>query len=463
MSAGKDSSSSPAGGFEQEAASTPHFAKPDRNEPATPVISAGSGFEMPANIAGPATPTPPPLLIPATSQPPISGQAPPLKKRRKTWFIALMLLLLLVLVGSGLGTFFLLTQHNSAPVVSTSNTAGQAFFVSSGKVSTNGSQGINDELEINLHNIPAPAPGTSYYAWLLQDSNQPAGVPLLLGKLQVNNGTLKFLYPGNVEHTNLLASTSRVLITVGDTNVVPINPLPDSSTWHYIAELPQKPDPNDTTHHFSMLDHLRYLLAENPMLASVGKHGGLSTWLQRSAGKILEWASGARDYWDSKSLVFMRAHFIRILDYLDGQAEVQVDVPPGTPLAVGAPVALIGTDMSPPSDYLHQISGQLNGIAQAPGVTSDQRKLVVRISIAMDDVRAELENVRRDAKQLLNMSDAQLFDQSSLLLLDHMVTQAFYACSGQVDPRTGQLQSGAEQISYDIERLATLDVIPYKS
>jgi len=374
-----------------------------------------------------------------------------------------MLLLLIVLVSSSLGAFFLLTRHGSAPVVSAGNTVGQAFFINSGQASADGSQGINDELEINLHDIPALAPGTSYYAWLMQDLNQPAEVPLLLGKLQVKNGTVNFLYPGNPAHTNLLASTSRVLITVGDTNTVPINPLPDTSNWRYFAALPQKPDPNDTIHHFSMLDHLRYLLADDPMLSSIGQHGGLNTWLLKNTGKILEWATSARDDWDSGAAALMRDHFIRILDYLDGQADVQIDVPTGTRLQVVAPIALIGTDTSLPSDYLHQISEHLSGIAQAPGETSDKRQLLIDINTAMNQVRTSLEHVRVDAKQLLGMSNAQLLAQSTLLLLDDMETQAFYAYNGQVDPSTGQLQAGVVQISYDIERLATLTIMPYTS
>jgi hypothetical protein len=212
-----------------------------------------------------------------------------------------------------------------------------------------------------------------------------------------------------------------------------------------------------------MLDHLRYLLVDDPLLGSSGKHGGLNIWLQRSTGEILEWALSARDNWDSKSLGLMRAHFIRILDALDGQANVQVDVPPETPLLVTAPVALIGTDPALPSDYLHEISGHLNGIAQAPGMTPDKGRLIVGISTAMDQLRTRLEHTRMDAKELLTLSDGQLLSESSLLLLDDMVTQAFYAYSGRIDPSTRQLQAGVVQISYDIDRLGTLDVVPYNS
>src|SRR5690348_11841141 len=44
---------------------------------------------------------------------------------------------------------------------------GNAFFISSGQLNEDSSQGLNDELLIQLHNVPNPSPGKSYYAWLL--------------------------------------------------------------------------------------------------------------------------------------------------------------------------------------------------------------------------------------------------------------------------------------------------------
>jgi hypothetical protein len=72
--------------------------------------------------------------------------------------------------------------------------------------------------------------------------------------------------------------------------------------------------------------------------------------------------------------------------------------------------------------------------------------------------------VRQDAKQLLAMNATQLLAPSSntLKLLNDMMAQAFYAYAGQPDPSIADLQSGAVQIQYKIEQLATFDITQYK-
>ncbi len=396
----------------------------------------------------------------------------PARKRRRAWFIGLIALLMLVLLSSSLLAVFALT-HKSPPVATPRSIVGQAFFVSSGQLNANGYPGMNDELQVNLSNIPDPPAGISYYAWLLRDITQPVSTPILLGKLFVNHGEVHFLYPGDQQHTDLLVITSRVLITEEDANQTPINPAPDFSTWRYYAELPQVPDPNDTVHHFSMLDHLRSLLAEDPVLGRMGIPGGLESWLLRDTGKVLEWANSARDYWDDQATSLMRLHVIRILDYLDGESSVKADVPPGTPLVVSAPMALLGPatinagnygaqDQVPP-DFLHQISSHLNALAQAPGITPAKRELAAQINSGMKNVGDWLEKVREDAKKLVLMNDAQLLSQESLSILNDMMAQAFYAYVGRLDPTTNQVQAGVTQINYDTEHLATFDIKFYTS
>jgi eukaryotic-like serine/threonine-protein kinase len=396
----------------------------------------------------------------------------PARKRRRVWFIGSIALLMTVLLSSSLLTIAALTRK-SLPVAAQRSMEGQAFFVSSGQLNANGYPGVNDELQVNLRTVPDPPAGMSYYAWLLRDITQPVSTPILLGKLFVNHSEVHFLYRGDQQHTDLLAITSRVLITEEDAGQTPINPAPDYSTWRYYAELPQVPDPNDTVHHFSMLDHLRSLLAEDPILGRMGIQGGLESWLLRNTGKVLEWANSARDYWGDQATSLMRLHFYRILDYLDGELSVQADVPPGTPLVIRAPVALLGPatidagnygaqDQVPP-DFLHQISSHLNALAQAPGTTAVERKLAAQINSGMKNIGDWLEKVRGDAKKLVLMNDAQLLSQESLSILNDMVTQAFYAYVGRLDPITNQVQAGVTQINYDTEHLTSFDIKPYTS
>src|SRR5439155_16854660 len=89
-------------------------------------------------------------------------------RRRLLFFIVLLGILL---VGSGLGTLYLLPKDRGSPPI-TDQIVGQGIFISSGQLSVNTSQGLNDQLHLELHNIKAPAPGKSYYAWLLADPQQ---------------------------------------------------------------------------------------------------------------------------------------------------------------------------------------------------------------------------------------------------------------------------------------------------
>lgn len=394
----------------------------------------------------------------------------PVQKKRSKVVPVILILLALLLVGAAVGSFLVLSnQAQTPPVVPSNPIVGHAFFVSSGQLSPTGGQGINDGLQINLSSIADAAPGKSYYAWLLHDKNIPDATALLLGKIVVEHGSAHLLYSSDARHTNLLGFTSRVLITEENANIVPVNPSPDQSTWRFYAELPQTPDPADTLNHFSLLDHLRDLLAEDPKIAAFGIHGGLSIWLPRNVEKLLEWAGSARDYWgEVNSLGLMHSQFIRILDYLDGQANVQADVPPGTPLLATSPVALLSADTSSSqnqgiADYVHEIIGHLNAIAQAPGITPDERALTVQINTGMTNLTNWLNQLHQDAKQLLSMTNAQLLQASTLPLLDDLQINAFYAYVGQLDPSTNQIQAGATQIYYETEHLATFDISAFKA
>ena len=157
---------------------------------------------------------------------------------------------------------------------------------------------------------------------------------------------------------------------------------------------------------------------------------------------------------------------IRILEYLDGAANAHMDMPADTPVLVNPriyPVPLLEFDpnQNPPA-YLTHISKHLNGVVQSPGANSNQRALATRISAALNNVNAWLQQVHRDAVQLFQMPPDQLLSNDGLLLLDDMETNALYAFIGQLDPATNQIRDGVVQISYSIQQLATFDVTLYK-
>jgi serine/threonine protein kinase len=398
------------------------------------------------------------------------------KKNRTGFFSPRPLILITVLLLMSLESpvaLSLLGQHTA--VVVTNQLVGYAYFLSSGQFNANSPQGINDEVQIDLSNIPDPSSGHSYYAWLLADRDVNESLPVLLGPVHVEHGHVQLLYRGNQQHTNLLGVTSRFLITEDDAHHPTSNPLLDTSTWRYYAEIPAVPSPTDKLH-FSMLAHLRHLLVESPELSARGLHGGLGYWFVRNTAAVSGWANSARDAWHSKDVATVRDQVIRILDAIDGASFVQTDVAPGTPLLADArtvQIALLGpvpTNPDPPGyaygdevspGYVYLISEHMAGAIQSPQTTSDQRKLAVQINARLDDEKSLFEQVQRDAQHVLRMSDMQVLGAQALTILNDLATQAQNAFSGQLDPSTGQSEGGALWIYGNLQRLAAFDVRQY--
>jgi tRNA A-37 threonylcarbamoyl transferase component Bud32 len=427
-----------------------------------------------------------PLTVPAERAgrrgPSADGGTPPQKpeailarsRRRANRSLAIIALLVLIFIlGAGFGAMQLM-QRNT--FVSGRN-VGHAFFLNSGQLNQNTTQGINDELQVDLENLSPPASGKSYYAWLLGDSKQSETVPLFLGRLTLEQGNLHVLYAGDRQHTNLLAIFSRFLITEDDAHTPSSNPLLDQGTWRYYATLPQAPDPADPLH-FSMLDHLRHLLVESPELAIRGLHGGLAFWFAREAATVANLSSSLSEDWHNRAAVALHNQVIRILEYLDGQAESKTDLPAATPWladTLTAQVPLLGPapkDADPPGyvfqnetppGYVYLIQTHLNGAILAPEATQDQHHLAVQINGAIDGARQALTTVYQDAKQLLVLPMAQLLQPFALTLLDNLATQAQYAYTGQPDPSTGVARGGSLWIYNNFQRLATLEVNLYTS
>lgn len=256
---------------------------------------------------------------------------------------------------------------------------------------------------------------------------------------------------------------SRFLITEESSSITPAVPSPDLSTWRYYAELPQTVAPGQT---YSLLDHLRHLLAIDPTLEALHLHGGLNIWTYRKTQSVLAMAKSASDAWNKQDYSGVHQQIVSILDELDGKTLVQQDVPPGTPILADAQSSQIGllelqANQEPPG-YLFHIALHLNGVLSSPGATQSQRQLAIQINAGVNNVDGWPGQLRQDAVQLVQMSDTQLALQSSLQKLNAMVTLASDAYMGRSDPATGQQQIGVSQIYRDVQLLASFDVKPFK-
>jgi hypothetical protein len=362
----------------------------------------------------------------------------------------------LVLIGSGLGAYLLKAYWSPPPVSSSDQIIGHAFFISSGQWNDSDSQGDNDELQIELQHLPAPTAGKRYYAWLLSDRDQNPPLAILLGALPVDQGNVHFHYV-DPQHRDLIATTSRLLITEEDQQHPAAQPFSNQGTWRYNAMLPQESSPNGAVQP-TALSCIRALLYQGP-----GIQGGLNIRLLRNTGKILEWVYSARDNWDRHDTGFIHRQMIRTLDYLDGKDAVQADVPPGTALLADTPLPLLPVKQGA-SSYLTLIHEQLTNLLAAPGITPRMRMYAREADQAITgQVQFDLLGVRQLAKQLVTMSDAELLLPSALALLDKTVALANVAFVGQLDPLTNDVEAGVVKIFYDIQLLATYDIRPYKS
>ena len=407
-----------------------------------------------------------PKAAPPSPSPPV-----PVAERRGRGFPAVLVFMLLILiVGAALLSYLWFPRlHSLFPVAApTTRGVGHVMFLSSEQISENSDQGIDDEVQIDLQNITSPAAGKSYYAWLLGDKSQDEAKPVLLGKLDVIRSNASLLFTGDQQHTNLLVLYSRFVVTEEDAAMTPITPAPDYSSWRYYGQIPQSPDPNNSRH-YSFLDHMRHLLASEPMLNELELPGGLNNWFNRNTAKLIEWTTSARDRWEeSKDLAFVRRQSLRTLTYLDGLSFMLPDIPPGTvlpdtskPGSIGL-IDVYGPNQNPAS-YMGAITYHLNGLLDAPGSTPEVREGVSQIIPALDHVQNWLENLRADAKQIVAMNDTQLGQSNAFSLLNNMVDQADHAYAGQVDPSTGGVLEGVSWIHEHLQSLASLTVTQYNA
>jgi eukaryotic-like serine/threonine-protein kinase len=404
--------------------------------------------------------SPLPVYTPVGMSTPPPTAPPSNRPRRRGLFIALAAILILALIGSALGAYFTFFAKGTPATTTTPEVMGHAYFVSSGFISPDSREGIADEVQINLANVsPAPT-GKSYYAWLLNDKTLDWR-PIFLGQLAYNNGTLNLFYPGDALHSNLLATNSRFLVTEEDASTTPTSPSLDPHAWVYYAEFSQiKAVPTDPTS-FSLYDHIRHLLADDPKVKAAGLTGGLDIWLYRNTQKILEWSGSARDAWKYKSVDFIHRQLTRIMDYLDGTVYVQKDLP-GQRLYADPNISKVGLltfdplTQNPPG-YLYHIGKHLHEITALPQTSATQRALAIQINQEVDGVNLWMRNIRDDVLKLYAMDTAHLTGQDGLTLLDEVATLANDAFVGKVNTNA-QVTDGVVQIHYAIQRMATFDV-----
>jgi hypothetical protein len=406
---------------------------------------------------------------PPSPEHPLRASAHPARLPSATRRIGLMAVMVSLLVLAGIVLLPALFSSQPAlmsttqPAASAATVVGQATFLSSGQLNPASSQGLNDVITVHLYHLTSPAGGHRYDAWLLPDTTDEITKPLLLGKLSVADGNTQLTYT-SPDHENLLAAYSGFAVTEQPSDQNVVTPSFNPNARRYVGQIPNMPTPGDEQH-YSLLSHMRHLLAQDPELQELGLQGGLNIWLYRNTEKVLEWSSAARDSWQGgQQTALIHRQMLRVLDYLDGAAYVYTsgDVPPGSPLLVDPQAGRIGLLQVGPTQvlpaYLTHVDLHLHGLINAPGHTEAQRQLANKIDVALKLVTALLQKVHRDAAKLVKMNDTQLKSNETLTLLNDMVTNATSAYAGQFDPTTGGNINGVVLIYSELQGLATMPV-----
>jgi eukaryotic-like serine/threonine-protein kinase len=339
--------------------------------------------------------------------------------------IARLALLAAVVIALVLGVW--LGRSAQTPSASPAQVVfGTVVFLSSGQGTQVTGQGIDDIVQVRMQHLASPPAGRNYFAWLMSDQNQSDVQSLLLGRLEVQQGAASLPYAGDQTHDDLLLTFSRFLITEENTEPPPVVPTLNTAAWRYWGVIPQTPDPHDGQH-FSYLNHLRHLLADDPALSQLGLPGGLSTWLFHSMTQVHGFTADTIPAWREHNIIHLRRQLIRALDYLDGSNAIKADVPPNTPFLANPTFARIGLlqtsqQSDDPPGYLVHVESHLTGLVNAPGGTQGVRSQAILIIGALDSMQASLLRVHADIRALLALTDQQILQPAALLLLSDVVS-----------------------------------------
>jgi hypothetical protein len=343
---------------------------------------------------------------------------------------------------------------------------GQLLFLSSGQLRDNSSQGIADTIRLQLELQRGPA-GKQYYAWLLPDQGNEEAPAILIGTVN-RQGQVGLVTFSDPQQTNLLASTSRLLVTEQDASITPLSPSTDRRDWRYVAAIAQIHPSGTAYSPYSLLDHTRHLLAKESTLEAHDLHGGLVIWLERSTSNLVAWSTSARDDWRTGSdatISQMRQQLIRLLIALDGISYAPRELPANTPYIglVDPPTGNIGLlpleSQQDTFSLVTDVDFHMQGVAASPGVSADQQLESAKILAVMDRINARLKQVRDDDRQLLMLGDQQLQQAVALNLLNDLQMNAVSAFSGQIDQTTGARQEGAQWVFQEAQHLAEMEVM----
>jgi serine/threonine protein kinase len=392
------------------------LAQTTRRLPAvTPESGANAPLPAPASsrLPQPLAPAPSAPALPAVTTAVLPAVAAGSRKRELpfTYGVVAVLVLLFIILSAIVTVFWLhpgQSGGSAQPGITASGPPGYVFF-------QDDALGRSDVLRIEMNNLSAPPSGQAYFAWM-----QLAGSKVqLLGKLSVSGGKGLLVYPGDAQHSNLLAVVQGFFITLE----------PDQGGS---PQTPQGRRVFQGAVNGAALPYLQHLLYLGPGLPV---KLGIATELFESiksinekAGSIVDDLQGPHDY----GLAWRQAN--RIITMIDGSdyAHSSGDLPADQPTLLQIPIGLVSSPSTP--GYLDLMTTEVNHLQGVLGQNAMMQLHLQHINNALSDLRQWVASMRTYSSQLAKTPLQQMGTAEALQTALLLKQVAAYAYAGRVIP-----------------------------
>lgn len=357
--------------------------------------------------------------------------------------LAVIVLVLLLLVVGSLAASLLLHKTSNQPsltthaVVPASAIVGHVFF-------QDDALGYNDMLRIEMQNIPVPATGKHYVAWIAESS----GHYLLLGPLALQQGAATLLYPGDGKHTNLLPDVQSIIVTLENaTGAMPATP--SLNTKIYTASFVA-----------ASLPYIKNLLAtlpnSHPPASLIADLYETIKGMNDKAGSIVDSLQVTDDY----GLAIRQA--TRIIEMIDGSdyARKSGDLPANIPGQMTLPIGLISSSSVP--GYIDMVKTQVDKIRQTAANNSELLQHANNVNNAITDLHNWVQNMRTLTVQILKAPNIKSSSLVGVALQLKQLADDVYT-GRTIPPNEGPLptpgSAGAYQAYIECQYMGELDLV----
>ncbi len=381
-----------------------------------------------------------PAAQPLSQELPLPPKTPPARTRftdTPIYLACAILLLVLIVLASALGANMLLKSKQPATTAAKPVMTGHIFFLDD-------ALGHNDQLRIEMQNVPAPANGKVYVAWF-QDENDQLH---LLSPLTLQNGTITYTYAGDAQHSNLLTTIQSLSITQEDSGLTPQTP---SNQTAYQAQFDK-----------DIMSHLRDILYSTPGLP---KNQSVVATLLDTVKSMNDKAGSINDSLQVQQpdLGLVRRQATRIIEAIDGTqyAISSGDLPAQYHSLGNVPIGILSSKQH--QGYLDILAAQLDTFKQAAQGHQEQLTHAQNVENALTDLRDWVQKMRAYDVQILKatvLTNPAII--SVALQLKNTVADSYIGRTIPPDPAPKPVlgSAGAYQAYIEAQYMAALDLTP---